>query len=175
MGWLKLGARRETSRASKFPEDLAFTIQKIESISLNSDTLDITKIFHIVALNTPDESLPFIPPEEVKKRTSIKNGALCKSPISFGVLTWHVLVIVIDNIVYDCTHFLKEHPGGEQIIKSFGGAECSWQFWRFHGKKEMEDFGRALRVGRTEGMVNKFKEPQRYVGLKRLGDDEWDW
>jgi acyl-CoA hydrolase len=87
MGWLKLGARRETSRASQFPEDLAFTIQKIESISLNSDTLDITKIFHIVALNTPDESLPFIPPEEVKKRTSIKNGALCKSPISFGVLT----------------------------------------------------------------------------------------
>ena len=85
-----------------------------------------------------------------------------------------MLVIVIDNIVYDCKYFLKEHPGGEQIIKSFGGAECSCQFWRFHGKKEMEDFGRALRVGRTEGMVNKYKEPQRYVGLKRLGDDEWD-
>jgi cytochrome b involved in lipid metabolism len=79
-----------------------------------------------------------------------------------------LLVIVIDNIAYDCTYFLKEHPRGEQIIKSFGGAECSWQFWRFHGKKELEDFGR------TEGMVNKFKEPQRYVGLKRLGDDEWD-
>jgi cytochrome b involved in lipid metabolism len=83
-------------------------------------------------------------------------------------------VIVIDNIVFDCTSFLKEHPGGEQIIKSFGGAECSWQFWRFHGKKEMKEFGRPLRVGRTQGMINKFKEPQKYVGLRRLGADDWE-
>ena len=80
---------------------------------------------------------------------------------------------MIDEIVYDCTEFIKEHPGGQQIIESFAGAECSWQFWRFHGKNEMEEFGKPLRVGRTEGMVNKFKEPVRYVGLKRLGDD-WD-
>ena len=83
MGWLKLGARREASRASQFPEDLACTIQKIESVSLNADNLDVTKTYYIVALNTPDENLPFIPPEEVKKRTSVENGALCKFPISF--------------------------------------------------------------------------------------------
>jgi len=75
--------------------------------------------------------------------------------------------------VFDCLKFLKEHRGGEQIIKSFGGAECTWQFWRFHGKKEMEDFGRPLRVGRTEGLVNKFKETQKYIGLRKLGADEW--
>ena len=72
----------------------------------------------------------------------------------------------MENIVFDCTEFLKEHPGGEQIIKSFGGAECTWQFWRFHGKKEMEEFGRPLRVGRTAGITNKFKEPKKYVGLR---------
>ena len=83
MGWLKLGARRETSRASQFPEDLACAIQKIESISLNADNLDVTETYHIVSLNTTDESLPFIPPEEVKKRTSVENGALCKFHISF--------------------------------------------------------------------------------------------
>jgi cytochrome b involved in lipid metabolism len=83
-------------------------------------------------------------------------------------------VIVVDNIVYDCTDFLSEHPGGEQVIKSFGGAECSWQFWRFHGKKEMEEFGRQLRVGRTEGLRNRFPEPKRYIGLRKLGDNEWD-
>ncbi len=38
----------------------------------------------------------------------------------------------------------------------------------------MEEFGRSLRVGRTEGIVNKYKEPARYVGLRRLGDDAWD-
>jgi hypothetical protein len=83
MGWLKLGAWHETSRASQFPEDLACTIQKIESIPLNSDDLDVTDTYHMVGLNTPDESLPFIPPEEVKKRTSVENGALCKFHISF--------------------------------------------------------------------------------------------
>jgi cytochrome b involved in lipid metabolism len=83
-------------------------------------------------------------------------------------------VIVVDKIVYDCTNFLEEHPGGEQIIKSFGGAECSWQFWRFHGKKEMDEFGRPLRAGRTEGVVNKFKEPPKYIGLRKLGSDDWE-
>jgi cytochrome b involved in lipid metabolism len=81
---------------------------------------------------------------------------------------------VVDNIVYDCLEFLKEHPGGEQIIRSFSGAECSWQFWRFHSKKEMEEFGKPLRVGRTDGMINKFKEPQKYVGLRKLGGGDWD-
>jgi len=103
--------------------------------------------------------LPFIPPDVVKKRKSAESGGL---------------FIVVDKIVFDCTNFLQEHPGGEQIIKSFGGAECSWQFWRFHGKKEMEEFGRPLRVGRTDGITNKFKEPQRYVGLRNLGVDDWD-
>ena len=81
---------------------------------------------------------------------------------------------MIDKIVYDCTGLLKQHPGGEQIINSFSGEECSWQFWHFHGKKEMEVFGRPLRVGRTQGMVNEFKEPQKYVGLRNLVADEWD-
>jgi cytochrome b involved in lipid metabolism len=85
-----------------------------------------------------------------------------------------VEVIVVDGIVYDCAEFIEEHPGGKQIIDSFAGAECSWQFWRFHGKKEMDEFGRSLRVGRTKGMVNRFKEPVKYVGLRRLGGDSWE-
>jgi cytochrome b involved in lipid metabolism len=81
--------------------------------------------------------------------------------------------IVVDHIIYDCTNFLKDHPGGEHVIKSFGGAECSWQFWRFHGRKEMEEDGKPLRIGRTEGLKNKYPEPMRYVGLRSRGDDEW--
>lgn len=38
----------------------------------------------------------------------------------------------------------------------------------------MEEYGRALRVGRTKGLENKYKEPVRFVGLRRL-DDVWDW
>lgn len=38
----------------------------------------------------------------------------------------------------------------------------------------MEEFGKPLRVGRTEGLKNKFREPNRYVGLRRWGNDVWD-
>jgi hypothetical protein len=38
----------------------------------------------------------------------------------------------------------------------------------------MDEYGRPLRVGRTEGMQNKFKESLRYVGLRKLGGDDWD-
>lgn len=79
----------------------------------------------------------------------------------------------MDNIVYDCTTFVLSHPGGKTVIESFCGADCSWQFWRFHGEKEMREFGRALRVGRTEGIQNRFKEPVKYVGLRKIGMDEW--
>jgi cytochrome b involved in lipid metabolism len=37
----------------------------------------------------------------------------------------HSVGLVIDNIVYDCTNFLKDHPGGTTVLESFGGAECS--------------------------------------------------
>jgi hypothetical protein len=37
----------------------------------------------------------------------------------------------------------------------------------------MEEFGKQLRVGKIKGVVNIFKEPVRYVGLRKLGED-WD-
>jgi hypothetical protein len=61
------------------------------------------------------------------------------------------------------------------VIESFIGEDCSWQFWRFHVKEVMEEFGRLLRVGRTEGVRNRFPEPTRWVGLRKWGrGDEWD-
>jgi len=154
MGWLKLGTR--TAGTDTGDEDVKSLSQHIETISLNS--AHWTPYPH-AALSVQERDLPFIAPEEVSKRKSAQSGGL---------------FIVVDGIVYDCTHFITEHPGGEQVIESFAGAECSWQFWRFHGKSEMEEFGKPLRVGRTKGMVNKFEEPAKYVGLRRLGDDSWD-
>ncbi|KAE9371897.1 cytochrome b5 [Stipitochalara longipes BDJ] len=162
MGWLKLGARSTNIEIPATPildDDLKCATEHIETVSIGPKPSGIPKSYPAVSADTPDERLPFISAEEVKQRNAVENGGL---------------FIVVDNIVFDCTNFLKKHPGGEQIIKSFRGAECSWQFWRFHGKKEMEEFGRPLRIGRTEGMVNKFKEPQKYVGLRKLGVDDWD-
>ena len=80
--------------------------------------------------------------------------------------------IVINNVVYDCTKFIFKHPGGQQIIKSFAGAECTWQFYKFHGSSILKNLGGPLRVGQTENLMNKFTEPPRYIGLMKMERDE---
>ena len=84
------------------------------------------------------------------------------------------LWIVVDDVVYHCPSFIREHPGGLQVILSFVGENCSLQFWRFHSKGHMEEVGRPLRIGRTKNVKKRFKEPRLYVGSKRLGSDYWD-
>ncbi|KAL5357073.1 cytochrome b5-like heme/steroid binding domain-containing protein [Aspergillus floccosus] len=105
----------------------------------------------------PDEALPFIPPAVVRAKQQSHNAIEQDR-------AW----IVVDNIVYDCTDYIHEHPGGTTVIRSFLGQDCSWQFWRFHSISIMGHFGRPLRIGRTEGVENRFKEPPRYIGLSRL-------
>lgn len=83
------------------------------------------------------------------------------------------LWLVIDEVVFDCTDFVDAHPGGEAVIRSFAGHDCSWQFWRFHGRNHMQEDALPLRVGRTTGVPNPFKERTRFVGLRTIGDDDW--
>ncbi|KAK0119358.1 hypothetical protein ONS95_010810 [Cadophora gregata] len=159
MGWLKLRSTDADTKCQPplgvFQDNLKVATQYIETISPGSSKSQ----FPFIDVSVPDDQLPFISPENVVKQVSVDAGGL---------------FIVIDNVVYNCTDFITEHPGGEQIIKSFSGAECSWQFWRFHGTKELEDYGRPLRVGRTKGIANRFQEPSKYVGLRKFGADEWD-
>jgi hypothetical protein len=174
MGWLKLGSGSPAQTQQLRQVELKVATQHVESLSIDSEALQQCQ--H-VSLSVPDSELPFIPPDEVSKRRSALEGGLCECPTFFsdpGSVAEDSQVIVVDEIVYDCTRFILEHPGGQQIIESFAGAECTWQFWRFHGKREMDEFGRPLRVGRTKGLQNKFKEPVKYVGLRSLGDDGWD-
>jgi len=119
------------------------------------------------------DALPFISKELVLKR-----GKNFKSDSEDQIIHGHEQQnseywIVIDNIVFDCSDFASEHPGGKEVILSFVGEDCSWQFWRLHGKSVMDQYGRALRIGRTEGIKNRFPETVRYVGLAKLGDDGW--
>lgn len=105
--------------------------------------------------DTADADLPSIPADTVR-----------------GIKHHRRLWIVIDNIVYDCTKFADEHPGGSTVIESFSGEDCSWQFWRFHRKDHLREFGRPLRVGRANGVANRFKEQLRFVGLRGLGSSD---
>ena len=33
--------------------------------------------------------------------------------------------IVTDDVIYDCSSFVNKHPGGESVVQSFGGQNCS--------------------------------------------------
>ncbi|THZ82601.1 hypothetical protein D6C84_05681 [Aureobasidium pullulans] len=112
-----------------------------------------------VSEDLPDNKLPLIPASTVIDKNSR------------GDRLW----IVMDDIIYDCTDFASSHPGGSTVIQSFDGKDCSWQFWRFHTRKHMRDSGRALRIGRTKGVENPYKEPPRYVGLRKIGYIDEDW
>jgi cytochrome b involved in lipid metabolism len=100
---------------------------------------------------TSNDALPFIEAETIAEA-------------SRNDLLW----IIIDDIVYDCTEFIHNHPGGAKVLESFRGSNCTWQFWRFHREKDLAEFGASLRIGRTTGIRNKFKEPSRFVGLRRF-------
>ncbi|WAO95226.1 Cytochrome b5 heme-binding domain-containing protein [Fusarium falciforme] len=126
----------------------------VPSVDFVEDTND-PKSFKRAPIDTSNDDLPLI------------DASIVIAAGKAGLL-W----IVIDDIVYDCTDFVEEHPGGSRVLESFRSGNCSWQFWRFHGEKDLEEFGRPLRVGRTTGIENKFKEPPRFFGLRKLwGDD----
>ncbi|KAJ9609122.1 hypothetical protein H2200_006893 [Cladophialophora chaetospira] len=146
---------------------------------INNASSDVTKKsltgdkqYPFAPESTSDQALPFIAKELVLERSQ-NAKAKDKSGHSKRGEQGHEFWIVIDMVVYDCSDFALEHPGGEDVIMSFIGEDCSWQFWRLHGKSVMEQYGRALRVGRTEGIKNRFPESVRYVGLSKLGDDGW--
>jgi cytochrome b involved in lipid metabolism len=178
MGWLTLRRRAEAPALSVVSADkIGAYAEHTEDIAIDKPSspppqparrqqrkfLDTT--YRPADPSTPDSALPYISPnilsqleEEYKSSTPQPN----QLPI------W----IIINNIIYDCTNFIDSHPGGSVVISSFVGQDCSWQFWRFHSRQQLVDYGRALRVGRTEGVRNRFKEPARYVGLGAV-DEGW--
>ncbi|CAD0092686.1 unnamed protein product [Aureobasidium mustum] len=166
MGWLRLNREHAISLSASQDNSTSYDKPALHKDAISSHIEHLhadeteTRLYPAVADTLPDDQLPFIPAHTV---LNVSSGS---SRI------W----IVIDNIVYDCTDFIFDHPGGSTVIKSFVGKDCSWQFWRFHTREHMKEFGRKLRIGRTEGVKNPFKEPARYVGLRRLGevDKEWD-
>lgn len=86
MGWLKLGARSATTAPPAFEEDLKYTTQHIETVSIGPATSTVSELFPIISRDIPDERLPFIPAEKVKKRNSVENGGLCK----FNCDSWFI-------------------------------------------------------------------------------------
>lgn len=154
MGWMSGKANRNVSgaRAALPPvrqcekDDVKPDVSFVEDVDLSE--------LETSPAGASEHDLPFISAQKVS--LAYDSGLL-----------W----VVIDDVVYDCTQFANTHPGGAHVLESFMGSDCSWQFWRFHGKKEMEDFGVRLRVGWTRGVRNKYKERPRFIGLRKFWDE----
>jgi len=48
--------------------------------------------------------------------------------------------VVVDNKVYDVTHFLDEHPGGKKILLQKGGTDATEEFEMFHDFESVQPF-----------------------------------
>jgi alkylation response protein AidB-like acyl-CoA dehydrogenase len=59
--------------------------------------------------------------------------------------------IVIDNVVYDVTKFLRSHPGGKGIILKLAGKDVTGEFYDFHSRDVLEKYGNKLKVGTIAG------------------------
>jgi cytochrome b involved in lipid metabolism len=156
MGWLSVNSNLLLP-IRLLSGDSTGRLNEKDQSSQHVETLE-TQEYPFQELETADDSLPKIEADVVR--------ATKQDPDKF----W----IVVDDVVYDCSNYIWEHPGGKAVIESFRGENCSWQFWRFHPKTIMQEFGRPLRIGRTEGIVNRFKERPRFVGLRKVGQDD-DW
>lgn len=66
--------------------------------------------------------------------------------------------IVVKKQVYDCTTYLKKHPGGETMIMSYAGQDCSKDFESIHSPeawKLLEGF----RIGSVGASASKPGKP----------------
>lgn len=182
MGWIKAGpklAEKKQMQSPRVQDCVEYkNVEHVEDIADDFNNLGIKQEEYLIQTQTQylfapeslkDSELPYISKDEVLSK---------RRPGAIAAGNWldkdrKDFWIVVDNVILDCTEFISDHPGGEQVILSFVGEDCSWQFWRFHDRNIMEQYGKPLRIGRTDGALKRFTEPQRFVGLSRLGVDDW--
>lgn len=59
------------------------------------------------------------------------------------------LWLIIDCLVYDVSSWIQKHPGGEKVLRSLAGKDCSEVFRTFHNPKIAQNILPAFRIGQT--------------------------
>ncbi|XP_078694413.1 acyl-CoA Delta-4 desaturase-like [Branchiostoma floridae x Branchiostoma belcheri] len=94
-------------------------------------------------------------PQE-KEKIPAANGA----PPRDRLLTWadvrshdnkDDMWFVIDDLVYDVTHWAKRHPGGAKILRHYAGQDASEAWLSFHNDKALvQKYMKPLCIGRLD-------------------------
>ncbi|ODV76298.1 Cyb5p, partial [Cyberlindnera jadinii NRRL Y-1542] len=61
------------------------------------------------------------------------------------------LWMVIDGKVYDCTAFLDEHPGGEEVMTDCGGIDATGPFDDIGHSEEAREMLEPMLIGVVDG------------------------
>ncbi|CCE73265.1 Piso0_000295 [Millerozyma farinosa CBS 7064] len=65
--------------------------------------------------------------------------------------------VIIKNAVLDVTHFLKDHPGGEESILNFAGKDATESFDMLHEDNVIVRYAKDCVVGKLKGKTPYFK------------------
>lgn len=65
------------------------------------------------------------------------------------------LWIAYNGLVYDCSKFLDEHPGGEEVMVDVGGTDATEAFDDIGHSDDAHDIMKGLLIGKLEGGVTK--------------------
>lgn len=86
----------------------------------------------IVEKVEPSEKSRLISGDEESVDDGEKNSLKDLRTINLNEVAWHDTVdscwIVIRDFVYDCTDFLKSHPGGSDVILEYAGRDATLAF-----------------------------------------------
>lgn len=86
----------------------------------------------IVEKVEPSEKSRLISGDEESVDDGEKNSLKDLRTINLNEVAWHDTVdscwIVIRDFVYDCTDFLKTHPGGSDVILEYAGRDATLAF-----------------------------------------------
>ncbi|GME91448.1 hypothetical protein B5S28_g4371 [[Candida] boidinii] len=68
------------------------------------------------------------------------------------------LYIVVDGKVYDCSEYLDEHPGGEEVIIDCAGDDATEAFEDIGHSEDAREILEGLLVGTVEGGFKSTKQ-----------------
>ncbi|XP_076169224.1 uncharacterized protein LOC143147661 isoform X2 [Ptiloglossa arizonensis] len=105
-----------------------------------------------------------------ESRTSPKQDSKELKTITLDEVAWHDTFdncwIVVHDFVYDCTDFLKNHPGGSDVILEYAGRDATFAFiGTGHSKAARQSLERFL-IGELPPEERIFRVPS---GLKVPG------
>ena len=74
-----------------------------------------------------------------------------------GMCTEEKCLLVIQDSVYDITSYLKQHPGGMDILLECGGLDCTEEFENIGHSNDAKKLLKDLKIGEIEESERKPK------------------